>query len=189
MKKLTIFCSLIFFTSIAFAQDVGSVQNLDETINSYSTFNWVSDIEDIPNDKAFVGPEGVLVFNNVSTRNMIKEAIVTNLQSKGYTQNESNPDMLLGYQVLEQEADFKTYTGYETIYMGLDTVRSEENAETVTVGPGTLIINITDKETGKVAWQGYASGALDSESAKSEESIQSAVSEILSEFDYSAYGK
>ncbi|MEK6482458.1 DUF4136 domain-containing protein [Catalinimonas sp. 4WD22] len=189
MKKLTIICSLIFFSTSAFAQDAESVQNLDAALKSYSTFDWVSDIEDIPSDKAFVGPEGVLIYNNESTRSMIKEAIVTNLQSKGYTQSESDADMLLGFQVLEQEADFKTYTGYETIYMGLDTVRAEDNAETVTVGPGTLIINITDKESGKVAWQGYAPGALNTETAKNEESIKSAVSEILSEFDYSAYGK
>lgn len=187
--KLMIFCSLMVFSTMTFAQDAESVQNLDATLKSYSTFGWVSDIEDIPDDKAFVGPDGVLVYNNESTRSMIKEAIVTNLQSKGYSMSESNPDMLIGFQVLEQETDFMTYTGYETIYMGLDTVRAEENAETVNVGAGTLIINITDKESGKVAWQGYASGALNTETANNEESIQSAVSEILGEFDYSAYSK
>lgn len=189
MKKLTIFCSLVLFSTMTFAQDVESTQNLDATIKSYNTFNWVSDIDDIPDDKAFVGSEGVLIYNNESARSMIKEAIVTNLQSKGYTQSESDADMLIGFQVLEQEADFVTYTGYETTYMGLDTVRTEENVETVTVGAGTLVINISDKESGKVAWQGYSSGALNTETAKSEESIKSAVSEIFGEFDYSAFNE
>lgn len=189
MKMLIIFCVPFFMSLEGFPQDAESMKELDKTIRSYSTFGWVSDINEIPDDQAFVGPDGVLIFNNESARKMIQEAIRVNLQSKGYTMNEDNPDMLIGFQVLEQQADFTTYTGYETTYLGLDTVRTEENLEEVTVGPGTLLINITDTETSAVAWQGYAPGALDDESVKSEQSIRSAVSEIMSEFDYTAFSE
>lgn len=187
MRSLQIFCFLLFASVVGFSQDAASVKDLDKTIKSYNTYNWLSDIDEIPDDKAFIGPNGILIFNNESARKMIKDAISTNLQAKGYTMTENNPDMLVGFQVLEQEADFRTYTGYETIFLGLDTVRSEENVERVTVGPGTLFINIVDAQSGALAWQGYAPGALNEESVKSAEGIKSAVFEVLGEFDYSAF--
>ena len=185
MKKLGIIFFLFLISMPGFSQE--AVQDLDAPLENYSTYAWISDIDQIPDDQMFIGPNGVMIFNNESVRKTIQDAISTQLEAKGYTMDESNPDMLIGFQVLEQKGEMRTYTGYETTYMGLDTLRTEENVETVQLEAGTLLINISDKSSGKIAWQGYSSGALNEELAKNQEDVEKVVSNIFDEFEYSAF--
>lgn len=189
MKNIGILFIMIFASAACFAQDAESVKRLEASIDEYQTYNWISDIDKIPSDKMFIGPNGVLIFNNETARKNIKEAIKTQLKSKGYTMDENNPDMLVSFQVLEQEAGFRTYTGYETTYLGMDTVREEEDVEMVNVNPGTLFINFIDAESGIVVWQGYHSGALNEQSVKSKNDVKAAVASIVNEFEFSAFNE
>ena len=77
-----------------------------KSINSYS---WTRDIDNIPKDQLFIGPNGVLIFNNESGRKMIKDAIQYELDSRGYKRMDGNGvDMLVSFSVLEQPGRLRT---------------------------------------------------------------------------------
>lgn len=164
---------------------VGSDIKLGTPIKNYSTFSWVSDIDKIPSDEVFVGPNGVLVFNNETARSKIKDAIKYELTAKGFKMEESDPDMLVNFIVFEQKGQLRTYNGYQIV--GGDSLRTEESPETVTVKPGTLLITILGGHDEGIVWQGYASGILTPKSVKSDAKIKAAVERIMDKFDYRAF--
>ena len=166
--------------------EVGADKSFNASVSDYQTYAWSKQIDKIPNDAVFVGPNGVLVFNNESTRKNIKDAIEYQLDAKGYKQDNSNPDMIVLFEVLEQPANLTTYNGYKMYNNGLDSTRTPENVEQTKVNPGTLLINIVDAKTSKVAWQGYASGILKPDMVNDEAKIRQAVASMFDQFKYTA---
>ena len=162
---------------------VGKNAEVSADFKDIKSYNWTADIDNIPKDAIFVGPNGVYIFNNESGRKMIKEAIQYELDSRGYVMNSSNPDMLISYSVLEQPASLRTTNGYVTLSSG-EKVRTEDNVTQTDVKPGTLIINFTNANTSKMIWQGFASGILQADHMKDESKVRQAVSSIFKEFKY-----
>ncbi|MGK2861276.1 MAG: DUF4136 domain-containing protein [Chitinophagaceae bacterium] len=185
MKKtfLSAIAMLTLYSAIN-AQKVGTDRELDAAIKDYKTFAWFTDIDNIPKDKIFVGPNGVLVFNNESARSNIKEAISYELSARGYKLNSDKPDMLVTFMVLEQPAELTTYNGYQTV--GMEKVRTEDNVEKTSVKEGTLLINFVDAKTSEMVWQGFASGILNPEIVKTQAKTREAVSAIFQEYKYKA---
>src|SRR5690606_18325267 len=151
----------------------------------FKTFNWVSDIGDIPQDQVIIGSRGVLVFNNSSTRSVILDAIETQLKAKGFTRDESNPDMLVNFTVLEQDDQLRTYTRDGYSYLGEGPI--DRDAKMVDVEAGTVLVNFIDADTGLAIWQGFASGALEESDVEEEQTLQAKVGAIFEEFDFSAF--
>ena len=185
MKKL-FFSVVAMFTcfSVVNAQKVGTDKELDAAIRNYKTFAWSSNIDEIPKDKIFVGPDGVLVFNNETARSNIKEAIAYELSARGYKMDKDNPDMFVTFMILEQPAELTTYNGFQTINMGADTVRTAENVQKTKVKAGTLLIDFIDAKTSEMVWQGFASGILHPDMVKTQAKVRDAVSEIFQEYKY-----
>jgi hypothetical protein len=71
--------------------------------------------------------------------------------------------MVVLFTVIEQPGTLTTYNGYEVIDAGLDSVRTPENAQKTKIEPGTLLVNLIDATSSKIAWQAYASGILRSD--------------------------
>lgn len=140
-------------------------------------------LNNIPNDQIFVGPNGVLIFNNESGRKMIKEAIQYELDARGYKRSENQGDMLISFLVLEQPASLRTTNGYVTVSSG-EKVRTEDNVSYTDVKPGTLIINLINGKTDKQIWQGFASGILQPDDMRDESKVRQAVSSIFSKFNH-----
>lgn len=187
MKKL--FLAIVLVTTCYFSRaqvNVGADKSFSADISNYKTFTWTADIDKIPSDKIFIGPNGVLVFNNESVRERIKNAIRYELESRGYQMGDDNADMMVTFMVLEQPGELRTYNGYETLDYGLDSIRTPENVETTHVAAGTLIINLIDNKTDKVAWQGYASGILKPETVNNGNQVKEAVHSIFQQFDFKA---
>lgn len=187
MKKL--FLAMVLMTACYFSKaqvNVGADKSFSANISDYKTFAWTSDIDKIPSDKIFIGPNGVLVFNNESVRERIKNAIRYELESRGYQMGSDNADMLVTFMILEQPGELRTYNGYEMLDYGLDSTRTPENVETVDVAAGTLIINLIDNKSDKVAWQGYASGILKPEMVNDDSQVKEAVHSIFQQFDFKA---
>lgn len=188
MKKLIVlFLSAFIGLGTVNAQTVGSDIKLGEPIKKFKTYAWSTEINNIPSDKVFVGPNGIFVFNNESTKSKIKNSIKYELSAKGFTMSPTNPDMYVNFIVFEQEGKLRTYNGYQTVSGGLDSVRTEDNVEMVSVKPGTLFITILGGNNEGVVWQGYASGILSSESVKDDAKVKAAVAAIFNEFDYKAF--
>lgn len=173
-------------TATSPAVTVGSDVKLGEPIKQFRTYTWASNIDSIPNNTVFVGANGVYVFNNMSTRGQIKDAIQYELSARGFKMDSDSPDMIINYMVFEREAELRTYNGYQVVN-GLDSVRTEDNVARVTVQPGTLFVTISGAKNEGVVWQGYASGILSSDIIKDPAKIKTAVQQIFNEFDYKAF--
>jgi len=189
MKKMLLFTvvSLLFGLAVNAQQvEVGADNSFTAPIKDYKTYAWSKQIDQIPHDAVFVGPNGVLVFNNESTRSKIKNAIQFELSAKGYKQTSTNPDMIVLFRVLEQPTTLTTYNGYQMYDNGLDSTRTPANVQHTQVDAGTLLINIVDAKTSKVAWQGYASGILKPDMANDQAKIRQAVASIFNQFKYTA---
>lgn len=191
MKKLLILSSglLIFITLLTGCSAakktpvVGKNTDLNANFKSIKTYGWTSDIDNIPKDAIFIGPNGVLVFNNESGRKMIKEAIQYELDSRGYTMNNSNPDMLVSFSITEQPGSLRTTNGYVTLSSGEKT-RTKDNVSYTAVQPGTLIINFIDAKSNIAIWQGFVSGILKADQMQDKTKIREAVSSVFSQFKY-----
>lgn len=188
MKKLLLFAAVLLSGICVNAQQVkvGADRSLKVSLNGYKTFGWSSDINTIPNDAIFIAPGGIYVFNNESTREKIKKAIKFELNSKGFTESETNPDILVVFRVNEQPGVLHTFKGYEVYNGGLDTTRTSKNEETVRIKSGTLMINVVDAKSDKVAWQGYASGILNPDMINNDVKVREAVSDIFKKFNFHA---
>lgn len=188
MKKLLLFA--IGFASFIFANaqqvKVGADKSFKSTVNGFKTFGWPPDIDKVPNGAIFLAPSGVYVFNNESTREKIKKAIKFELNSRGFKQSETKPDMIVVFRVSEQPGTLHTFNGYEMYDEGMDSTRELKNKETVKIKPGTLIINVVDEKSGMVAWQGYASGILKPDMVNSDVKVREAVVAIFRKFKFSA---
>lgn len=190
MKKIVLFASLFLATAVvAGAQEVGTDRELNANIGAYQTYDWSNSIDEIPTDAVFIGPNGVTVFNNETTRAKIKSAVEYELSARGYKQAEQNPDFFVHFVVLEQPAEIVTYNGYRLLYNGLDTVRTEENVDQTPVKEGTVMVNFVDRKSGKMVWRGYASGILSSEMINDEAKVRNAISSIFREYNFSGTAK
>lgn len=183
MKKILFLTVLvIFITSTVMAQNVGADKALDAKIKDYKTYAWSESIDEIPKDKVFLSPNGILIYNNESTRSKIKDAIQYELDARGYKMDRANPDFYVMFSVSEQPADITTFNGYTTINGGLDKVRTSDDVETTHVKAGTVLVSLNDVKSAKQVWRGYASGILKPDMVNSQSKVRSAISSIFSEF-------
>ena len=188
MKKLLLFVLASVFCIYANAQEVrvGADKSFKESVNGLKTFAWSSEINKIPKATIFLTPNGVYVFNNESTREKIKKAIKFELNAKGFKETETKPDMIVVFRVSEQPGILHTFNGYEYYDEGMDSTRELQNKETVKIKPGTLLINIVDAKSSKVAWQGYASGILKPDMINNDVKVREAVASIFKKFKFRA---
>lgn len=166
---------------------VGKNADVSADFKNIKTYSWTADIDNIPRDAIFVGPNGVLVFNNESSRKMIKDAIRYELDSRGYKADVDDPDIRISFSVLEQPASLRTTNGYVTVNSG-QKVLTEDNVTQTEVKPGTLILNFTDVKNGKMIWQGFASGIMQADQMNEEAKVRQAVSSVFNQFKYDNKG-
>ena len=190
MKKFLLIPGLLVFmvmqqSCTASKKSTVAGKNADITADfkNIKTYNWTADIDNIPKDAIFIGPNNVLIFNNESTRQKIKDAIRYELDSRGYTAVSGTPDMLISFSVLEQPGRLRTTNGYVTLSSG-EKVRTEDNVTYTDVKAGTLIINLSDAKSGKLIWQGFASGILQADQVNDVAKVRQAVSTVFNQFKY-----
>jgi hypothetical protein len=108
------------------------------------------------------------------------------LQARGYRQNDTQPDLLVAYRVLERQARMKGYINdIPTMVTGGKEVRTPSDTTTHVLLPGTLIISLIDTKTSEVIWDGFASGLVRNNAFITEEAkIKEAVHLIMEEFKY-----
>jgi|GEM_PF-619192 len=183
---LLVLSTVIFFGCASQSTlTVGSDKRIGNDISEFQTYSWISEDGAVPSTQIFLGSQGALVFHEESTRTNIKEAMETQLEAKGFDKVMNNPDMLVGYTVLEQADQLRTYTREGYSYLGEGPI--ERNAEMVDVEPGTILVNFVDAKTGLQVWQGFASGGLEKSDVDDENLIQSKMEAIFKRFDFSAF--
>lgn len=150
--------------------------------SDYKTYDWVFDKDVIPGDQILMSEDMVLVYNNVSTRKKVKEAVETQMKAKGFAHKEMDPDMLVNFIIVEEPTELRTFTPYNGFtYLNFGPKSIQEKM--VAVDKGTVLVNITDAHTGHMLWQGFVSGAFDEKNLKNLSHLEAEVISMFQEWD------
>ncbi|MEQ8712830.1 MAG: DUF4136 domain-containing protein [Cyclobacteriaceae bacterium] len=160
--------ALVFFASCASVK-VRSDQAVD--FDKYETFYCMECLDEFSQ----VAPE----YDNPETRELIRESIITELEKKGLTYTEENPQMLVDFKVIIEERT-AILTSPETTYYYWETY----DAPTVYFKQGTLLINLIDASNNQAIWQGASSRIMDDDpSEKMEERVKSTIARMFKKFN------
>lgn len=171
----------IFFVSLVIFAGCSSIQtsyDFDNTIDfsKYKTYAWTEDAMKLPVQEL--------------DRQRIISAVDAEMAAKGFTKA-SAPDILLDLQVKLQQTQSATATntgvgyyggpyryGWGAGYGGTTQINIENHVE------GTLFINMIDRSTEKLAWQGRGVKTLDENASpeKKDTNIKYAVKTIFSKY-------
>jgi hypothetical protein len=161
---------------------IGGVYDMTADFSAYQTFD-VVEPGDVPANQQ--APKNYLESNRIA----VVQAIITQMEARGYVRNEEDPDLLISplvrlqdVDVLVQEAWYDYYYGW---YWGYGYPWYDEDV--VTLQAGTLIIDAVDTgerenvEDDKLVFRGYATAIVPSQPTDVSHEIHQAVAEI---FDY-----
>jgi hypothetical protein len=178
MKKVMMGFILLIIVAASYAQSsitVRSDQAEDVDFTKYKTFGWASQVS---NELE----AGVYFLNDLVLKAQVRDAVKSELLGLGYEMGTDQPDLLVNFRVfdkpvtLQGAVDDASYWGTDN-YAGIPT-------ESYDVEAGTLLVSLADRESGKVIWQGFASGLIDNNQfIKEEGKIHEAVDMIFEEYN------
>lgn len=159
---------------------VAGVYDMTADFSSYQTFD-VVEPDDVPD--AEPAPQAYLESNRIA----VVQAIVSQMEGRGYVRDESDPDLVISpmvrlqeVEVLVEEAWYDYYYGW---YWGYGYPWYDQDI--VTLEAGTLIIDAVDVgerenvEDDKLVFRGYATAILPPQPTDVSHQIQEAVAEIF----------
>lgn len=131
--------------------------------------------------------EGMYFMNDLHMKAVIRDAVKSEMMGLGYNLESNEPDLVVNFRVFNEPVTLKGYEGYGESYWSDEKYREPEDTTSYDVEAGTLLISLADRESGKVVWQGFASGLIkDNAFIKDEGTIREAVNMIFEEFDQRA---
>lgn len=184
MKKLSIVLLFVFalFTQCSEkTYKVAADRNLDEDVNfdQYKTYAWASQVDNKQN--------GIFFLNDLVLKDLVRHAVSHELDSRGYDYKQDAPDLVANFRVFEGPVEIRGLTGLGDDYWGVNELKDYDDTRTYKLDEGSIIVQLVERESGKLVWQGYASGLTDGNVFdKNEEKINTAVSKIFDEYPYRA---
>ncbi|GAA4470754.1 hypothetical protein GCM10023189_59950 [Nibrella saemangeumensis] len=125
--------------------------------------------------------------NDLVLKDLVRDAVSHEMESRGYKQNRQGADLVVNFRVFDQPTTLRGFTGYGTTYWGDMEVRQPEDTASFQVERGTLMVNMLDRNTGEVVWQGFASGLMEgNEFIHGEDKIKQAVHLIFENYPQEA---
>lgn len=157
--------------------------------SKYKTFSWA------PHESG----QNVNREDNDIVDNNIKNGIAKELAAKGWVENNSNPDVLLSYNIMVEHGmkhetqPMYTYPHTQFLYGGRGRVYSFWYPSTlmgyrsynVPFKYGELTVNMIDAKSKKLVWQGWAKGDINTAKLTSQE-VEQEVKSIFRKFKYPA---
>lgn len=172
---LILFLGILFSGCASTGSAVKTDFDKDVDFSKFKTFYWADDID---NNK-----EGHPLLNNSLNTKRIKNAIISEMEGRGYVLSAEDPDLLVNFNiVVEEKTEYRSVPntmGYR-YWWGRDEVRPYKYKE------GTLIIDLVDHDEKQLVWQGYSSGIMKEKAEAIEARIRASISLIFSEFKYRA---
>lgn len=148
----------------------------DADFSRYRTFFW-SDEFQVQNGGS--GREEPLFYNSL-VKKRLKEAILQEMEARGYVLTGDNPDLLVNAQVVvEERGDNRNY---QPFYRGFYYPGAYAPMPVGTDKEGDIVVELIDKDQRQLVWQGYASGVLDTQTKRRQEEIKDAVTLIFAEY-------
>jgi hypothetical protein len=178
MKRAMVVLFLLMNLAVS-GQEVAidSYREDEVDFRKYRTYFWAS-------QAVSQQDEGSYFLKDLVLKSDIRDAVYGELEGRGYRMNESDPDLLVNFRVFEKRGTLKGTEGYGPAYWGKNEfISNDAGADEIKVEAGTLIISLLETDSGKVVWQGFASGLIDKdEFIRNEGKIREAVSLIFEEY-------
>jgi hypothetical protein len=131
--------------------------------------------------------EGLFFFNDLILKAKVRDAVKHELDSRGYTLAASQPDLIVNFRVFDKATEIRSVDQLGDNYWAAGEINGYTNPETVRLEPGSIMVHLVDRKTGKLVWQGYASGLMDGNVfTKEGNKIDEAVSLVFDKFNYRA---
>lgn len=176
MKKLFLFCLVAVVAASCSSVNVGYDYDKQADFTKYKTYAFSEDALNLPIEQL--------------NRDRILKAVENELAAKGFSKSD-NPDVLIDLQVKAKTETEATATntgagmyggryGFAGGYGYGGTTYVSYNEYTV----GSLFINMVDKTSEKIVWQGRGSKTIDEDASpeKRENSINSGVKLIFAQY-------
>lgn len=159
---------------------VDGASNADADMDENTTFAFASQVDKRLNP-------GPYFSNDLVLKSEIRDAVKHELEARGYTKSNTSPDLVVNFRVFEEATQIQGLEGLGDDYWADTEVVDIDNPETVNLKEGSLMIHIVDRGTGKLLWQGYASGLMDGEIfSKDKNKIAETVSMIFDTYNQRA---
>jgi hypothetical protein len=185
--KLTLIV-LFLGTGHTFAQTVASDRNLNVDLESYDTFDWSSHA---------ANEQDVYFLSDAMMKSKIREAVKYEMEARGYEHTESDADLVINFRIFDEATTFQGYeaTYVDENYWGPNEIRKDaigiipdpelrewDEREDYYMEEGSLLIQLVEKETGQIVWQGYITEMMTTDETNK---VQQAVHKIFSdEFNF-----
>lgn len=176
-QVLIMFFVLLFTAGCSVNPTVHSTFNQSTNFNQYKTFGFFQPLDTDSRYESL-------------TSQYLKQATVTEMTQRGFVLSNNNPDLLINFQRGIQDKQeiydipVSGYMGYNDYwnrgyYGSLAGFRTQvDNYQ-----EGKLNIDIVDRQTNKVIWQGNAVERIDSQQLQNlQSSLQKTVSQVFKQF-------
>ena len=158
MKKVMLGMLLLFTIVGTYAQDitVRSFEAEDTDYSKYKTFDWASQVSNELD-------AGMYFLNDLILKAQVRDAVKSELMGLGYKKSNTpdQADLIVNFRVFDEPVTLKGSEGYGDDYWGTSAYTTISDTESYDVEAGTLLISLADRESGRVIWQGFASGLID----------------------------
>jgi hypothetical protein len=148
---------------------IKTVYDKQADFKSYKTFCWMDGCEfkisGIAQDSAL--------------RENVKRAIVRELGKRGLTQDDNNPDLLVGFNITMQDEKVIIYhhSADAPFYRPF-----EHDSDVMTYLKGTLVLGLADKKQSKLVWESFAVSFIDFEPQLEQEEVLKGVRLVLKRY-------
>lgn len=167
------FLSVILSLIVLAGCNVKVHSSFDRTqdFSEYKTFCWLNGCE-----FTYSGPT---YLNDSLLREKIKSSIISELNRKGFTQNNDHPDLLIDFHISVKNESSIIYhhdDDNNNIY------KPFPDEQVINYLKGTIVIDMVDKSAGKMVWRSEAIGYMDVHPDLSEKNIRKGIAIALKKF-------
>lgn len=176
LKYLSIIGIIILVNSCASVR-VKTLYDQNTDFGKYKTFCWFSGCEFTIQGPSYLKKDSATV-------ELFKTAIVDQLEQKGFTQNENNPDFLLFMHIVVEEREGRVLTPYD-LYDEYDRpyyILEGFGPQTYIYLRGSMIIDIADAKSSEMIWRSDAVQYMDIYPDITEKKVARGIKRALKKF-------
>lgn len=172
----------VMIKSLLLALTVASVVSCKPTLKVSSDYDKSANFSSYKTFSLYylVTSKNVTQFNEERIWNSIREE----MQKKGYIEDDNNPDIVVNaISVINNKkylAANSSGSGIVRPYAGM--LSSSGNIQAVHYKEGSLLIDVIDRRTNKLVWEGVGSAEFEKQPKDPEKVIKNAVNKILESF-------
>ncbi len=168
-KRMALFLLFVLLSyGFAAATDVNYDFDKNTDFSKYKTYKWAA-------------VEGAMYPNDIVDKN-IRATLDGELAKKGLTRTETNPDLLVGYQVaVDKEKQIDTWGSG---YWGWGGGMGSTSVQTSTIHIGTLVLDMYDTAAKALVWRGTATKTLDPKNSpeKKQKNLEKAMAKMMENY-------